>query len=649
MILSWKSKKKSDLKNRIRYLRKAYFIIGFCFISHFMFSQNMANKDSLIQVIEEDKSLDDSIKLDILYEIFADTFLSLDKRLKYAEMALDIATQKQDQIWLFRAKLDIGHIYKKKGELKNALNYFLQSLVHSQKLDDKWRESLALSAIGSVYRVQENYGTALKFYNRSITKLRIASDSVNLAKSLMNVGELYRIIKVMDTALFYFEESSKIFNSLDYKLGSAYNLGNIGLVYAEQGKHASAQQNLKKAIEILNDLEDYYPIAVYDTYISDIYLKKGDFKRALQYAQHSLEISLEHGLKEQIRDASLKLARLYELQQDYQQAFEFQKQYLAYRDSINNEETIRKMADLRTEYEVSQKQTEIDLLESRQSMQYILFASMGTVIILLAFLAFLYYRNNKRKQMLNIIITERKEEVEAQRDQLEAMNETREKFLSIIAHDLLGPVNSFKGFSTIMRFSIDENDTKTLNEMHSQFDKSVNGLSTLLTDLLDWSVTQQGNIPYKPESVDLKTLSDELINLFTNMAEGKRIRLTSTITEPINMFVDLNSVKTILRNLVSNAIKFTPAEGTIQISANLRQDHVEISVKDSGIGMSEEKRLSLLHKTEYDRSWGTKGEKGLGLGLQLVREFTEMNKGSLTIESEEGVGSTISLDLPLKK
>ncbi|MEQ8572981.1 MAG: HAMP domain-containing sensor histidine kinase, partial [Fulvivirga sp.] len=287
------------------------------------------------------------------------------------------------------------------------------------------------------------------------------------------------------------------------------------------------------------------------------------------------------------------------------------------------------------------------LLESRQRMQNILFASMSTIIILLAFLAFMYYRNNKRKQMLNMIITERKEEVEAQRDQLEAMNETREKFLSIIAHDLLGPVNSFKGFSTIMKFSIDQNDTEDLKQIHSQFEKSVDGLSSLLTNLLDWSVTQQGTIPYKPEKVELKTLVDELVNLFKNMADTKNIEIKSTIDTDVDMWVDVNSVKTILRNLVSNAIKFTVDGGSITISAQTDGSMVSVKVQDTGIGIPQEKLATLLGENNFNRSWGTKGEKGLGLGLQLVKEFTEINKGELAIESVEGKGTSISVTLPL--
>ncbi|MEM9391663.1 MAG: ATP-binding protein, partial [Bacteroidota bacterium] len=113
------------------------------------------------------------------------------------------------------------------------------------------------------------------------------------------------------------------------------------------------------------------------------------------------------------------------------------------------------------------------------------------------------------------------------------------------------------------------------------------------------------------------------------------------------LWVDLNSTKTILRNLVSNALKFTTAGGTIKLSVNISNDIAAVKVQDTGIGIPKEKLSELLHSNQYKRSWGTKGEKGLGLGLQLVKEFTELNKGILAIESDEGIGTTITVSLPL--
>jgi signal transduction histidine kinase len=608
-----------------------------------------AEFDSLKQLIIKDKFKSDSAKLLVYEEIIRNSKIKPEKRLKYGLEALNIAKDSENSLWLYKIQLRLGHISKKMGDLKDALFYYLEALMHAEKLDDIRRKSLIYSALGTLYRVSEDYDKAINYYRLGIESLRKGKnelDSTNLAKSLMNTGEFYRILGKYDSALIYFEESGKIFQEVEYLIGTAYNLGNMGLVHAHKGENSIAKNKMTLATVILRDMGDFYPIAVYDLYIADIYKESNDLARAIEYAEHSLKVSKEHSLKEQIRDANLKLSELYDAKNDFHKAYFHQSQYLVYRDSINNEEKIREIADMRTEYEVNQRQTEIELLKAEQKNQYIIFASMAIIIILLAIASFLYYRNSRKKQTLNLILNERKEEVEAQRDQLEAINETREKFLSIIAHDLMGPVNSFKGLSAIMKMSIEKQDKKDLLDIHQVLNKTINNMSNLLTNLLDWSVTQKGSVPYLPEKLYIHQLSDELIDLFFNTAESKKISLKSEITTDLAAWADENSVKTILRNLVSNALKFTEEGGSITLSAEKKDGFIAIKVNDTGMGIAQEKIDMLLAENQFARSQGTKGEKGIGLGLQLVKEFTQMNKGKLEIESQIHRGATFIVYLP---
>jgi len=620
----------------------------FC-ISSYSLTAQYAEFDSLTQLLEKDEFKNDSAKLEVYEEIIKNSNLNPEKRLTYGLEALEIARYLDNSLWLYKIQLRLGHVFKKIGNIDDALYYYLEALKHAEKLEDARRKSLIYSSLGSLYRVSKDYDQAIYYYSLGIESLRLAEnriDSTNLARSLMNTGEFFRIIGKYDSAITYFEESSIIFQKIDYLKGSAYTIGNIGLVHAHRGEHSIAKSKIDSASAILKEMGDYYPIAVYDLYIADIYKENNDLERAIDYVQHSLEIAIDQSLKEQIRDANLKLSELYDAKNNYQKAYYHQSKYLAYRDSINNEDKIREIADLRTEYEVSKRENEIALLKSEKRTQYIIFASMAVIIILLGLVSFLYYRNSRKRYTLNLILKERKEEAEAQRDQLEAVNETREKFLSIIAHDLMGPVNSFKGLSTIMRMSIDSQDIKDLNDIHKVFDKTVNNLSTLLTNLLDWSVTQQGHIPYNPEKVEFKNLANELVDLFFNTAESKSIRLITKIPDEYFLWADINSVKTILRNLVSNALKFTDEGGEILLSAEKDHDFIKIKIKDTGIGMPQEKVDLLLDHNLFERSQGTKGEKGIGLGLQLVKEFVEMNKGKMEIESELNKGTTFIIYLP---
>ncbi len=629
----------------IFFILKAYLIIGFTVIENPVYSQNQKKADSLIYLLELKENRSDSVKFDILRGIL-NNHTNQDVRIKYANKALEIAKKSNNLLWLYQSTLNIGYAYKKKGDLKKALEAFFQSAAYAKKTKHKKGEAGACNAIGSVYRVQGNYPTALYYYNLGITQLRILADSSNLAISLMNTGELYRTQHILDTALLYFKESGEIFDLKEYKIGTAYNIGNIGLVYAEQGKHIRAEEYILKATKILEELGDTYPIAVYNTYMADIYKAKGDMPRALEYAQHSYSLAKADELKEQIRDASQKLSKLYGADKAYEKAFFYQEEYLAYRDSINNEETIHKMADLRTEYEVSQKQVEVDLLNQEKQKSRIIKISLAVLLFVVSALAFIFIKRNKEKQVTNTLLTKQKKQLKIQHGELEILNATKDKFFAIISHDLRGPVNSFKGLTTIMRMSVAEKKYSELLKMTDMLDKASNQLSMLLNNLLDWAVNQQGKFPYKPESVSLGELVQAVIHTSKSHADAKNIEIKVSLTGNIIAWIDINSVNTILRNLMNNALKFTPQGGMIEILGHIEKDDVIMMVRDNGVGISNEKLATLFSMSKLTSTQGTEGEIGMGLGLKLVYEFVEMNKGSISVESEEGVGTTFTVRLP---
>ncbi|MGM0582521.1 MAG: tetratricopeptide repeat-containing sensor histidine kinase [Bacteroidota bacterium] len=612
------------------------------FISAFGQNKNIA--DSLKLVLKQHKE-NDTIKLELLRKI-AKNERDLNLAIEYADNLIELSKSFQNSIYLYRGHLQKGQILREKGDLTKAINSLFKAAKAAEKANYQAGVGGSYAALADVYSVNNNHKNSALYYKKAIKILRQEQDSITLATVLLNAGDEYLNARKLDSALLYFEESGQIFQEVEYLIGTAYNLGNMGMVHALKGEHRIAKNKMDLATAILKDMEDFYPIAVYDLYIADIYKENNDLERAIEYAEHSLKVAQDYSLKEQIRDANLKLSELYDAQNDFQQAYFHQSQYLVYRDSINSEEKIREIADLRTEYEVNQRETEIQLLKTEQKNKYIIFASMAIIILLLGILSFLYYRNSRRKQKLNSKLQEQKEEIETQRDQLEGINETREKFLSIIAHDLMGPVNSFRGLSSIMKLSIEKQDKKDLLDIHQVLNKTINNMSNLLTNLLDWSVTQQGSIPYYPEKLYIHKLAAELIDLFFNTAENKKIKLKSEVTPDLAIWADENSVKTILRNLVSNALKFTEDGGSIEISAEKNDGFIAIRVKDTGMGMSQEKIDLLLAEDHFERSQGTKGEKGVGLGLQLVKEFTQMNKGKLEIESQIHRGTTFVVYLP---
>src|SRR5690606_421092 len=233
-----------------------------------------------------------------------------------------------------------------------------------------------------------------------------------------------------------------------------------------------------------------------------------------------------------------------------------------------------------------------------------------------------------------------------QRDQLEALNNTKDRFFSIISHDLRGPVNAFNGISSLIQHYISINDLEQLVEVSQYIDKSASQLSSLLDNLLNWAVNQQGSFPYLPEKIHFCEMMDEVVEIFQTTAHSKNIRLKIDCEKELMVWADRNSLTTIIRNLVNNALKFTNPNGTVTISAYAKGSWSIIKVIDNGVGIAPEKLKSIFKLIAKKNSSGTAGEKGLGLGLQLAYDFSLLNKGSIKVESKEDIGTTFILKIP---
>jgi signal transduction histidine kinase len=231
---------------------------------------------------------------------------------------------------------------------------------------------------------------------------------------------------------------------------------------------------------------------------------------------------------------------------------------------------------------------------------------------------------------------------------LRKINAERDKFFSIIAHDLRGPFSGFLGLTELLADNLASLSTDEIQDISLSMRKSATNLFRLLENLLQWSRIQQGLIPFNQEIVQLPTIIDESIALALEPAKNKGIEIDSDITHDLLVFADCNILQTVIRNLISNAVKFTPRGGKISLAANVSGDKsVEISVKDTGIGMSREMVDNLFRLDVKTNRIGTEGESSTGLGLVLCQEFAEKHGGKIWVESEEGIGSTFYFRFPV--
>jgi len=272
---------------------------------------------------------------------------------------------------------------------------------------------------------------------------------------------------------------------------------------------------------------------------------------------------------------------------------------------------------------------------------------------LVIFLIYLLIRQRERslqydKQLLEKKVSEQTSELTQKNQELQMTNLEKDKLFSIIAHDLRGPFSSFLGLTQIMSEELSSFTMDEIKSFAENMNNSARHLFSLLENLLQWSRMQQGAISFRPQSLLLSSVTHDNMGWLTQSAQEKEISLAINIPKDMSVVADVNMLQTVIRNLVSNAIKFTPKGGSVTLSARDARDNIEISVKDSGIGMNEEIQSNLFKlKTAIGRS-GTEGEPSTGLGLMICKELVELHGGKIVVISSEGKGSEFIVKIPVR-
>lgn len=375
-------------------------------ISPFSYGQDPVNLDSLYKAYEQAKNEDEAFEV---LRLIVTSENDPEKKLTFSELLEQKGLKDSSYHYLQIALLQKGNALQLKGDYGPALEAYFKCIEYSRKLNDQQLADAVLISIADTYSMTGNTATAESYYSQGIEGLRKSDkDSIKLASALLNAGDAAFNSSNYQKALDYFKESGEIFKIKEYPLGSAYNLGNEGMVYANLGQDKLAENNIDKAISILEDLEQFYPISVYLTYMAEIYKKKGDYQTAISFSNNSLELATKYGLKDQIAEANLQLSNLYAEIGNYEQAYLYYQDHISFRDSITNINTVQEMANIRTDYEVSQKQTELDLLAQKKRTQDVIVIATVVAAVLLMLLAFgLYRRNNYINRTTKIIEKER--------------------------------------------------------------------------------------------------------------------------------------------------------------------------------------------------------------------------------------------------
>lgn len=342
--------------------------------------QDQRIADSLARIYRENR-LADTAKMKLLKNLAFNEVNNLPMSLLYAKELIKLAQEKDNKAYLHSGYLQMGNKSALMGNMEQALDAYFKSVEAASSAQYPVGEGIAYMAVADIYSQKSDSGNASRYYAKAIDILRKTDDPIPLAIALLNAGEYDIQNAQYDRAQAYLKEAGPIFEKTKHLNGTAYTLGNMGMVYAGQGKDLAAKTNFLRALASLEKLQDYAPVAEYLVYLSEIHVRQHEMALAMQAAQRSLALATTYGYKNRMGPAHLQIANVYEALGNPGEAYPHYKEYIAYRDSLNNLATIQQMANLQNNFEVSQVQAQVDLLEKESQIQKLKANRQGNIIV----------------------------------------------------------------------------------------------------------------------------------------------------------------------------------------------------------------------------------------------------------------------------
>lgn len=625
------------------------------------------------------KAGDKSLEMISFYEMgkLYTTFNNIDISQAFFDSALFIAGEIEDNWYKSEILFRKGSNQHRQTEDFQALEYFNEA-IKAGNLSDNYRIiGAAYSMMGTIMRVNGLYDRAIEYIIKSRLNYEKANFKDGSAWALYLLGRIYADLNLEENAREYFNEALDIYNELyeidgrgngvaicyeqigllnmksgeyqkardnieyvleihsesnsKYGISNAYK--NLGRVDYYTGNYVQAELHLEKALKIKEEISDFLSQPGIYEFIGLSQVKQGNAEEGLNTMMKGLDIAISNNQKNIQLDIYSKLADTYLDLNQPEKAISYLNKQIEIQDLSLSGAANVKMEQLQSIYEIEEKNSQIEQLEKQNEInsllireqkiyQVIMIIGILTVILIAIVIYWFYSRLRQKNRVLNEI------------------NVSKDKLFSIIAHDLKGPVGSSLGLSEMLTEESGDMDPEEIKNHAELIHRSINQTNNLLNNLLIWTRSQLNRIEYSPAELKLADIVAESIDSLSLQAENKLIDIETGINDSLRVKADEEMLKIILRNLISNAIKFSNPGKHVSVSAEETNSFIEISVTDRGVGMKKDD-LAVLFKLESDNSKpGTSGEKGTGLGLILVKDFVEIHGGKISVESEEGKGST---------
>ncbi|MFZ1280577.1 MAG: tetratricopeptide repeat-containing sensor histidine kinase [Ignavibacteriaceae bacterium] len=533
--------------------------------------------------------------------------------------SLDYAKKIGDNGTILNTLLNIGIMYDNVGNFDKCLSYYLEALKYADG-NDKASLALLQSYIAEVYLSIKDFTKAEEFLNKAIENSKLSNDTNSLIWAYSSLGEIQLDKKNYKAAENYFKQSLELSQKSEFKLEVIHSLTDLGKFYSTTNNLALAEKYLGKAAILANEIKS----------LNDLVVIYGE------------------------------LSLLNSKTQNYKKAFEYHKQYKEFSDSLFAISNTQQIAELDAKYELKQNERQTDLLKNENELQKKVINSQKIIALVIAVLSiasiifiWLLLRNRNKILKANNLLLQKNDEIENQRNEISQKNEvlaglnaTKDKFFSIIAHDLRNPIAAFVNISDLLEQDYDKLSESDKKEIIGQMNLSSKNLIMLLENLLTWARLSNDKIDVFTEKIIISDIVEASVYPYLQAAQNKKIKITTDVPKNILIATDRFIFQAILGNLINNAIKFSNQHSDINVMLNVNQNSYDLIVKDHGIGIEESQLRNIFVLGKVSTGRGTMGESGTGLGLVLVKELVEKINWHIDVKSKVNAGTEFIVSIP---
>jgi len=586
-------------------------------------------------------------------EYYSRTF-EYDSAIKYFRKALDFALENSDTSLLAMSYYNLGGAYCDVESYPYSTELYLNSLDLWKAKKDTFRIAKTILAIANNYYYFGDFQIGQDYYKQSIELFRLLGDTSNLSKSIGNSAALFAYKKQFDTAMALYDEALSLVKYSKYTDVFVNNLIGIGMVYEELGKYDTAYNFYKRAFYESKRID--YKIQESFSYLNFAYyfMYKDIFDSAEFYALKALDQS------ELISNKLLKvnsydvLHEIYYKTGQYKEAYDYLMLTKEKNDSLYNISRQRQLEAINARYSLKEKEAELANAKLQLSLnqnfldkQLIVRNALIAVLFLFLLVISLIYRSQRIKSKTNELLNRKNREIQQKSKEIKDIEAAKSRWFINISHELRTPLTLIKGPMEIL--SNDELSNENKRNLQIAL-RNVKKLESLVNEILDLTKIEEGTVDLNYSQVEIDRLLSELITSFDSSAKMKNIAFSyrNQLTESTFLKIDKNKISKVINNLLTNALKFTPEDGSITVRLLESADDVIIEISDTGDGISKDEVHHIFDRFYQSKNSKQVGNAGSGIGLSLSKEIVSLHQGDIKVKSRLGKGSTFSIMLPSK-